>query len=66
MSVRFSQPLFVQGDKMPIYNPPLGEINAGEVRRYAGLRQSPFNPELIREACWQFPEGTTRYTITIV
>lgn len=36
---------------MPIYNPPLGEINAGEVRRYAGLRQSPFNPELIQEAC---------------
>lgn len=36
---------------MPIYNPPLGEINADEVRRYAGLRQSPFDPQLIQEAC---------------
>ena len=36
---------------MPIYNPPLGEIDADEVRRYAGLRQSPFDPQLIQEAC---------------
>lgn len=36
---------------MPIYNPPLGEIDQGEVRRYAGLRQKLFDQRLIREAC---------------
>lgn len=36
---------------MPIYNPPLEEIDQGGVRRYAGLRQKPFDQRLIQEAC---------------
>lgn len=36
---------------MPVYNPPLEEINQGEVRRYAGLRQKNFDRRLIQEAC---------------
>lgn len=36
---------------MPIFNSPYFEIDQKETKRYAGLRNSEFNEEIIEEAC---------------